>query len=97
MKKVLLAALASTLLSTGLAYGQIYVRVGPPPPVYEQRLPPPGPGYEWVDGYHRWDGHRYIWVHGYWAHPPREHAHWVHGHWDRRPGGWIWIEGHWRY
>jgi hypothetical protein len=28
--------------------------------------------------------------------PPHRGAHWVPGHWDRRGGGYVWIEGHWR-
>ena len=47
-------------------------------------------------GYHRWDGHRYVWVHGYWAHPPHPGAVWVRHHWEQRGDGWVLVEGHWR-
>lgn len=97
MKKFLLTAVAAAMLSTGMAYGQIYVRVGPPPRVVERRPPPPGPRYVWIEGYQHWNGHRYIWVHGRWAMPPRPHAVWVRGHWVHRRRGWLWIEGHWRF
>ena len=96
MKKFLLSATAAVMLSTGVSYGQVYVRVGPPPRVVERRPPAPGLRYVWIDGYQRWNGHRYVWVHGYWAIPPHPHAVWVRGHWVHRRHGWLWIEGHWR-
>ena len=33
-------------------------------PIIEVHDHPSHPGWVWVDGYHRWDGHRYVWVHG---------------------------------
>jgi hypothetical protein len=56
----------------------------------------PGPGYEWIAGYHRWDGARYVWVPGRWDRPPHPHAHWVAHRWVHRNGGWVLVEGHWR-
>jgi hypothetical protein len=35
-------------------------------------------------------------VHGYWIAPPHEHAVWVPGEWRHEPGGWFWVDGHWR-
>jgi len=96
MKKILLTAVAGLLLSAGAAYAQVYVRVGPPPPVVERPIPAPGRGYAWIAGYHRWDGHRYIWAPGRWVVPPRPRAEWVPGHWDSRPRGYIWVPGRWR-
>jgi hypothetical protein len=95
MKKFLLMAVASAVLCTGTAFAQVIVRVAPPPPIVEHHEAERR-GFVWVDGYHRWDGHRYIWVHGRWVHPPRPGVAWVPGHWDPRPGGYIWVEGHWR-
>lgn len=87
--------LLGTLLPMAAAQAQ-WVRTAPPPPVVEHPYRAPGPGYAWVPGYQRWDGHRYIWVGGRWAHPPRPRAAWVPGHWNRGPYGWHWIPGRWR-
>jgi hypothetical protein len=97
MKRVLIVAAASLLLSVPSAFPQrIVVQVAPPPVVVEHPGPRPHDGWVWVPGYHRWDGHRYNWVGGRWAAPPRPHAVWVPGHWRHEAGGYVWIEGHWR-
>jgi hypothetical protein len=97
MKKQLLPlVLSAGLASSPLAFGQVYVHVGPPPPVREVVPPPPHPGWEWRAGYHRWDGARYVWVPGSYAAPPRPGVHWVPGHWRNTPRGYVWVEGHWR-
>lgn len=103
-RRLLKTTAAATLLGATMAvgsacadtYGRVYVRVGPPPPVYEVRAYAPGPGYVWIEGYHRWDGNGYAWVAGRWARPPRAHAAWVPGHWNRDSRGWFFIDGHWR-
>jgi hypothetical protein len=95
MKKLLLLAICALMLPVGAALAQ-YVRVAPPPPVYERPVPSPGPGYVFIPGYHRWDGHAYVWTSGRYVVPPRPHAVWIAGHWDHRPGGWFWVAGHWR-
>lgn len=97
MKKLLLAAAATALLGTSAAFAQVVVRVAPPAPIIERRPIAPGPGYVWVDGFHRWDGARYVWVGGHWMMPPRRGGVWVAGHWRHTPGGYVWVEGHWRY
>jgi len=96
MKKTALAVLLALTLLPAATFAQVVIRMGPPPPVVERRGPPPNRGYVWVDGYQRYDGGRYVWVHGYWAHPPRPGARWVPHHWVHRRGGWVMIEGHWR-
>ncbi len=100
MKKLILAAICFAGLTSGIAMNsaqaQVVVRIAPPPPIVEHYGPRPHPGYVWVGGYHRWDGARYVWVPGSWAAPPRPYAHWVPGRWAHRPGGYVWIEGHWR-
>lgn len=98
MKKQLLIATSAVLLSLGtvLAEAQIVVRIGPPPPRPVEVVPAPRPGFVWIPGYHRWDGHRYIWVHGYWRRPPRPGAVWVPGAWRYERGGHVWHEGYWR-
>ncbi len=96
MKKSLLAIAATVLLGTSAAFAQVVVRVRPPEPIIEHHSIAPGPRYVWRDGYHRWDGHRYVWVGGTWVIPPHAGGAWVPGHWVERGGGWIWIDGHWR-
>ena len=96
VKKTALSLLLAICLLPAAAMAQVIVRVAPPAPIVEEHHHPPHPGWVWRDGYHRWDGHRYIWVHGTWVNPPRPDAVWVPHHWEQRNGGWILIEGHWR-
>jgi hypothetical protein len=95
-KKLLPLTLAFALASGPFAFGQVYVHIGPPPPVHEVIPPRPHPGWEWQPGYHRWDGAHYVWVPGTYVAPPRPGVHWVPGHWRNTPHGYVWIEGHWR-
>ena len=94
-KRILTLLLAATLLPAA-AFAQVVVRVAPPAPIVETRGPAPGPEYVWVDGYHRWDGGRYVWTRGRWDRPPHPHAHWVAHRWVHRRGGYVLVEGHWR-
>jgi hypothetical protein len=96
MKKTVLALLLAIALAPAASFAQVIVHVGPPAPIVERRGPAPGPGYAWVDGYHRWDGGRYVWVPGRWDRPPHPGAHWVAHRWVHRHGGWVLVEGHWR-
>ncbi len=95
MKKSLIAVLSGLLLTASLAQAQ-FVRVAPPPPVIEHRVPAPDARYVWVPGYHRWDGRAYHWAGGRWVLPPRPRAFWVAGRWEPRPGGYMWVPGHWQ-
>jgi hypothetical protein len=99
MKKQILTAVCGMLLTVGAANAQIVVHIGPPPPRPVERIPPPPPEHRdwaWRAGYHRWDGHAYVWVPGEYVQPPHPHARWVPGHWAHRGDGYVWIEGHWR-
>jgi hypothetical protein len=96
VKKLALAALLGITLLPAAVNAQIYVQVRPPVAVVERPGPPPGPGYVWIAGYHRWDGARYVWVPGRYDRPPRPGAHWVAHRWEHRHGGWVLVEGHWR-
>ena len=94
-----MVVLAGTLTASAACASptaRVYVHVGPPAPVVETRVVAPGPGYVWVGGYHRWDGARYVWVPGRWAHPPHAHAVWVHPHWVHNSHGWYAVDGRWR-
>ena len=95
-QKALLFALISGGLAATAAHAEIVVRVGPPRPIVERRVPAPGRGYVWTPGYHRWDGARYVWAPGTWVMPPRPRAHWVAPHWVHRRHGYVFVEGHWR-
>ena len=97
MRKLLVAALFASALAVRSAHAQVAVRVGPPPPVAEHYGRPPHPGWVWRGGYQRWDGRRYAWAPGYWVNPPRPRAVWVPAHWVQRRGGWVFVQGHWRY
>ncbi len=96
MKKIVLTLLLAATLSPAASFAQVYVRVGPPAPIVETRGPRPGAEFVWVDGYHRWDGNRYVWTAGRWDRPPHRGAHWVAHHWVHRRGGYVMVEGHWR-
>jgi hypothetical protein len=93
-----------TLITFGLFAGlaasaiasDVIVTVRPPHAIVETRGPSPGPGHVWIAGYHRWDGHAYVWAPGRWEMPPRPHAHWVAHRWAKRGNGWVLVEGHWR-
>ena len=91
-----LTGILGAALFVGAANAQVYVRVGPPAPVREYAPPPPGPGYVWMAGYHRWEGARYVWVPGHYILPPGRYHRWIPGHWRQTRRGWVWVEGHWR-
>ena len=86
---------AGGLVFTATA-ADVFVRVGPPRPVFETRGPRPGRGHVWVSGYQRWDGNAYVWGPGRWEAPPRPRARWQSHHWVHRRGGWVLVEGRWR-
>ena len=97
MRKQLVRVAGCLLLAGTLSAGaQVYVHIGPPPPVREVIPPAPHPGWVWQGGYYRWDGARYVWVPGTYVAAPRPGAVWVPGHWRNTPHGYVWVEGHWR-
>ena len=77
--------------------GQIGIYIGrtPPPVRYERRLPAPGPGYIWTEGYWGTRGNQYVWVPGRWQQPPYPGAYYSHPHYDHYQQGWRVHEGHW--
>ena len=96
LRKSLLGLLLAGGLAVSAMAAEVYVRVGPPRPVYERRVVSPGPGYVWVPGYHNYEGNSYVWVPGRWERPPRARARWERHHWVKRRGGWVLVEGRWR-
>jgi len=95
LRKFLLTGLFAGALLAPLS-AEVVVRIAPPRPQHERRIPPPGRGYVWTPGYQRWDGRGYSWVGGTWVRPPRARAHWVAPHWVKRHHDWVFVEGHWR-
>ena len=96
LRKVFFTTIFAGSLLLPLSAAEIVVRVAPPRPLVERRVPPPGHGYVWTPGYHRWDGRAYVWMPGAWVMPPRTRAHWVPAHWAKRHHEWVFVEGHWR-
>ncbi len=98
------SSLGALVLAAGLSAacvavppsGVVYVRTRPPRSVVEVRTVAPGPGYVWIEGYHRWSGDAYVWVPGTWERVPAGRRHWVRGRWRSYHGQWYWVEGHWR-
>ena len=97
MRRVASVFLVTTCLlgSTAFASSEVYVRIRPPAPIVEVRHAPPHHGYVWREGYHHWDGHRYVWIRGRWVRPPYAHAVWTSGRWAPAHRGWHWVPGHW--
>jgi hypothetical protein len=75
----------------------VYESEPPPPPPPVEEAPPPSPGveYVWIGGYHKWDGHRYIWVRGRYGRRPHPAAHWAPAHWEGRGRAHVFVEGRW--
>jgi hypothetical protein len=98
MKKLLPTVACALFLTAGISQAQVVVNIGPPARPVERIPPPPRehPDWAWHAGYHRYDGHQYVWVPGYYVAPPHPHAVWVPGRWVPRHGGYVWVEGHWR-
>jgi outer membrane lipoprotein SlyB len=71
------------------------VAQAPPPPLAQNVVVAPGPGYVWISGEWTWNG-SWVWRAGYWAYPPYLHAVWVPGYWHRGQHGWYCRPGHWR-
>ena len=71
----------------------IYASVEPPP-MRVETVPPPRPGYVWVEGNWGWDHHRYNWHHGHWARE-RHGYRYVPSRWEREGHRWRHYEGRW--
>jgi hypothetical protein len=82
------------------AFAQEIIITHEPPPMRREVIPVlPHERAEidvWQPGYWRWNGREHVWVEGHYAARPRRGAEWVPAHYDRRPGGWVFIDGHWR-
>ena len=87
-------AAAALLPSTSQARVWIDIGVAPPPPPAAYVVPAPRAGYVWAPGYYRWDGHRHVWVGGYWMRA-RPGYHWVAPRWAPYGGHWRYHDGYW--
>lgn len=97
VRKFVLAAVCGigfSIISANAA--EVVIKLRPPIAIHERRAPRPSPRHVWVTGYHRWDGHAYVWQPGEWQVPPREHAVWVAPRYTHRRDGYVFVEGHWR-
>ena len=50
VRRGILTFAAAALLGLGAAQAQVVVRIAPPRPMVERRVPAPGPGYIWTPG-----------------------------------------------
>jgi hypothetical protein len=96
LRKLLLTAMAGSILAISAMGEQVVVRIGPPRDVYEQRGRAPQRGYVYQRGYHRWDGNAHQWQPGVWVAPPHPRQRWVDHRWEHRNNGYVFVEGHWR-
>ena len=74
----------------------VNVQIGAPPPVpvvVEHPWARPYRGAVWIAPHYEAINGAWVWVHGYYAYPPRPGARWVPGHY--RHG--YWRPGHWAY
>src|SRR5437773_11291620 len=93
-KLLVVALLAAGVVSTpAMARSEVYVTIGPPPPIVEV-VPAPRTGYVWAPGYWGWNGHKHVWAKGHWkrGYHGRE---WVPDQWVQRGDRWYLERGHW--
>jgi len=102
-RRSLVAAAALSLAATAfgawtalpaVAAPLIEIEIAPPAPQVEVVPEHPRPGFVWVRGYWRWEGHRHIWVKGTWM-KERPGHHWVDARWTPVGGHYRFEEGHW--
>jgi hypothetical protein len=95
-KFFIMPLLGMALAMVPLSAAEVVIKVRPPISIHERRTVRPSPRHVWVGGYHRWDGHAYVWEKGRWEEPPRRHAVWVAPRYIHRHDGYVFVEGHWR-
>jgi len=66
-----------------------------PPPVAPPGQPPSAESF-YVPGYYMWNGDRYVWRAGYWAHVQPGYV-WVAAHYRWTPYGYVHIAGYWDF
>ena len=74
-------------------YVEVVAPQAPPTRVIEVE-PAQRPGYVWSRGYWRWEGGRYVPVHGHWE-AIRPGYRYQHPYWESRGDGWHYHVGVW--
>ena len=74
-------------------YVEVIAPQAPPTRVIEVE-PAQRPGYLWSRGYWRWEGGRYVPVHGHWE-TVRPGYRYQHPYWESRGDGWHYHVGVW--
>jgi YXWGXW repeat-containing protein len=89
------ALAAGALAAPGVSQARtdVYVRVGPPPPIVEV-VPAPRYGYAWAPGYWDWNGHRHVWHKGYYVRE-RPGYRWEAHRWVQHGDRWALERGRW--
>ncbi len=86
---------AALFFSPAKASAQVSVQIGAPPPppgVVERPWGRPYRTAVWIAPHYEAVNGGWVWVHGYYAYPPRPGMHWIPGHWRHgywRPGRWA--------
>ena len=97
MREFMISTVFGVAMAIGSAHAaEVVVKLRPPVSIREHRDVRPSPRHVWVSGYHRWDGHAYVWERGRWEVPPRAHVVWVAPRWEHRREGYVFVEGRWR-
>ncbi len=99
MKSILTAVVLAGFLAPAIAQAgvRVYVKVRPPvqPKTLRVHVHKPQPGAVRISGHWQWNGHKYVWIDGYWT-KPRQGYVYVPGRWKHNKHGWYWISGHWK-
>ncbi|SEQ45391.1 YXWGXW repeat-containing protein [Pseudomonas sp. NFACC02] len=74
-------------------YVEVIAPQAPPERIIEEE-PAPRPGYIWSRAYWRWNGNRYVPVHGHWE-AVRPGYRYQHPYWESRGDGWHYHVGVW--
>ena len=97
MRKLALSALFAFVVGVGTGQAaELVIKLRPPISIREHRTAPPSRRHVWVSGYHRWDGHAYVWEPGRYEVLPREHAVWVAPRYRHTHDGYVFVEGRWK-
>lgn len=97
MRKVFLGALLGVGFCLASAYAaEIVVKDRPPAPLIDDHGKRPDKDHVWINGYHKWDGHAFVWVPGRWEAAPHPNAKWEAAHWRHDHDNWVFVEGRWK-